>query len=45
MLLLHGTPLHRRIRPNWKELKENLLRYAVADILWAYVAIIMNLFS
>jgi hypothetical protein len=44
MHLLPTTPLHRRICPNSKEFEENLLLYAIANFLWTYVAIIMNVY-
>jgi hypothetical protein len=34
--LLPGTPLHQQICPNLKEFK------AIADFLWAYIAVIVR---
>jgi hypothetical protein len=42
---LSETPLHRRIRPNSKEFRENLLPYAIADFFWTRVPIIMKVFQ
>jgi hypothetical protein len=43
--LLPGTLLDRRIRPNSKDFKENLLPYAIADILCAHIAKIMKVLA
>jgi hypothetical protein len=40
--LLPGTPLHQRICPNLKELKENVLPYATTEFMWAFVAVSMK---
>jgi hypothetical protein len=45
MHLLSGTELHRRIRQDSKEFKENLLSYAIADVLRTYFAVIITLFQ
>jgi hypothetical protein len=45
MHLLLVTPLPQQIHPNLKEVKENLLPYAAADFLWAYIAIIMKVYK
>jgi hypothetical protein len=40
--MLPATPLLRHILFNPKEFKENLLPCAIAEYLWAYVAVIMK---